>query len=158
MATEILIALLAGDTIIAGTLSSVVTWLLSRKKYNSEVDQSNIKNMQETLEFYKTLSADYKVRLEEEIQGHNAEVAELKRESAELRQENLELKKELREQEKKFDAMLMAQQRDITMMKNQMLSVYSQVCLNFNCMERKITKELPVEVPEASEKTKSEKK
>lgn len=152
MTTEILIALLAGDTVIAGTLSSVVTWLLSRKKYNSEVDQSNIKNMQESLEFYKTLSDDYKKRLEEEIQGHNTEVAELKRESAELRQENLELKKELREQEKKFDNMLMAQQRDITLMKNQMLSVYSQVCLNLNCMERMAAKKLPISKPKKDNK------
>lgn len=137
----IITAIIGFFTTVGG---SVTTWFLGRKKYNSEVDQSNIKNMQEALEFYKTISDDYKKRLEEEIQSHNAEVEELKKESAELRRENIELKKELREQEKKFDSMLMAQQRDITLMKNQMLSVYSQVCLNFNCMERTATKELPI--------------
>lgn len=136
MTTELLIALLAGDTIIAGTLSSVVTWLLSRKKYNSEVDNTNINNMKESLEFYIQISDDYKKRLAEEIESHNKEVEELKKENADLRKELSEYKKELREQEKKFDALLAAQQKEISMMKNQMLSVYSQVCLNFNCMER----------------------
>ena len=136
MTTELIIALLAGDTIIAGTLSSLVTWLLSRKKYNSEVDQNNIQNMQESLDFYIKLSDDYKQRLSSEIEEHNKEVADLKEENADLRIELSEYKKELREQEKKFDALLAAQQKEISMMKNQMLSVYSQVCLNFNCLER----------------------
>ena len=29
--------------------------------------------------------------------------------------------------------------REINLMKNQMLSVYGQVCLNFKCTERKLT-------------------
>ena len=157
MTTELFIALLAGDTVIAGVLSSVVTWLLSKKKYNTEVDNNIIANMQKSLEFYKTLADDYKKRLEEEIRGHNEEVAEVKKESAELRQENLELKKELREQEKKFDAMWAAQQKEISMMKNQMLSVYSQVCLNFNCMERVATRQLPT-APSKTKKTRTIKK
>ena len=136
MATELIIALLAGDTVIAGGLSSLVTWLLSRKKYNSEVDQNNIQNMQESLDFYIKISDDYKQRLASEIEEHNKEVADLKEENADLRRELSEYKKELREQEKKFDALLAAQQKEISMMKNQMLSVYSQVCLNFNCLER----------------------
>jgi hypothetical protein len=31
--------------------------------------------------------------------------------------------------------------REINLMKNQMLSVYGQVCLNFKCTERKISTE-----------------
>ena len=149
MATEILVLLLAGDGILAGTISSVVTWLLTRKKYNSEVENGNIQNMQEALEFYKTISDDYKRRLEDEIKGHNAEVAELKA-------ENAELKKELREQEKRFDERLVAQQREITLMKNQMLSVYSQVCLNFKCLERTATTHIPTDTPKIK-KSKSNK-
>lgn len=148
MATEVLIALLAGDGIIAGAISSIVTWLLSRKKYNSEVDQSNINNMKESLDFYKTLSDDYKQRLASEIDSHNQEVAELKR-------ENAELKKEIREQEKRFDERLLTQQREIALMKNQMLSVYSQVCLNFNCLERVSTKQLPISKPKTNKKKES---
>jgi predicted RNase H-like nuclease (RuvC/YqgF family) len=150
MATEILVLLLAGDGILAGTLSSVVTWLLTRKKYNSEVENGNIQNMQESLEFYVKLADDYKARLTAEIDSHNAEVAELKR-------ENAELKKEIREQEKKFDERLLAQQREITLMKNQMLSVYSQVCLNFKCLERTAATHIPTEVPNTIKKSKSNK-
>ena len=114
---------------IVGVISSTVTWFLGKRKYNSEVDNTLIQNMQQSLDFYKNISDDYKVRLASEIESHNQEVAE-------LRAENSELKRELREQEKRFDEKLTAQQREITLMKNQMLSVYSQVCLNFNCMER----------------------
>ena len=150
MATEILVLLLAGDGILAGTLSSVVTWLLTRKKYNSEVENGNIQNMQESLEFYVKLADDYKARLTAEIDSHNAEVAELKK-------ENAELKREIREQEKKFDERLLAQQREITLMKNQMLSVYSQVCLNFKCLERTAATHIPTEDPKTIKKSKSSK-
>lgn len=149
MSTEILLVLLAGDGILAGTISSVVTWLLTRKKYDSEVDNSNINNMRESLEFYTRLADDYKERLASEIESHNKEVAELKAENAELRKELSEYKKELREQEKKFDAMWAAQQKEISLMKNQMLSVYSQVCLNFNCMER-VAMKTTTSLPESS--------
>ena len=136
MATEILALLLAGDGILAGTISSIVTRVLTKKKYNSEVENENIQNMQESLEFYVKLADDYKQRLTAEIDSHNNEVAELKK-------ENAELKREIREQEKKFDERLLAQQREITMMKNQMLSVYSQVCLNFKCLERTAATNIP---------------
>ena len=140
MATEILVLLLAGDGILAGTLSSVITYLFTRKKYNTEVENGNIQNMQESLEFYVKLADDYKQRLTAEIDSHNAEVAELKK-------ENAELKREIREQEKKFDERLLAQQREITLMKNQMLSVYSQVCLNFKCLERSAATHIPTDTP-----------
>ena len=45
--------------------SSVVTWLLARKKYNTEVDSNVIKNMSDSLEFYKKLADDQKDRLDE---------------------------------------------------------------------------------------------
>ena len=65
MATKILVLLLAGDGILAGILSSVVTWLLTRKKYNSEVENGNIQNMQEALEFYKTFRSASALLLED---------------------------------------------------------------------------------------------
>ena len=45
--------------------SSWTTWFFTRKKYDSEVDSTNIQNMQETLEFYKKLSDYNKERLDE---------------------------------------------------------------------------------------------
>ena len=37
-------------------ISSLVTWLFSRKKYNAEVNHDEIDNMKESLKFYKELS------------------------------------------------------------------------------------------------------
>lgn len=114
---------------IAASISGILSWFLSKKKYYSEVDSTNIKNMQDSLQFYITLSDDYKSRLDEEIQSHKLEVDELKK-------ENKEMRKELREQEIKFNDQLMVQQQEISAMKNQMIAVYSQICLNLKCTKR----------------------
>ena len=42
--------------IVTTVASSLITWLLSRKKYNAEVNHDEIINMKESLEFYKDLS------------------------------------------------------------------------------------------------------
>lgn len=57
----------AGITVVTSTISSVVTFLITKRKYNSEVDNNLIKNMQDSLEFYKKLSDDNKERLDEQI-------------------------------------------------------------------------------------------
>lgn len=44
-------------TVICSAITGVVTWLLSRKKYNTEVDHNNIENMEGSLEFYERLTA-----------------------------------------------------------------------------------------------------
>lgn len=51
--------------LVSTIVSSWATWFFTRKKYNSEVDSTNIQNMQETLEFYKKLSDYNKERLDE---------------------------------------------------------------------------------------------
>ena len=60
---EVLITAIGG--ILATLIGSWASWFFTRKKYNSEVDNNQIKNMQESLEFYKQLSDDNKRRLEE---------------------------------------------------------------------------------------------
>ena len=90
--------------------------------------------MKESLDFYIQLSDDTNKRLAKEIEEHNEEVKALK-------QENADLKKELKDQENKFLGMIEDNRREINLMKNQMLSVYGQVCLNFKCTERKISTE-----------------
>ena len=54
--------------VIAGAIttfaSSFTTWFFTKRKYNTEVDANLITNMQESLEFYKTLADDNKARLE----------------------------------------------------------------------------------------------
>lgn len=53
-----------GVGLVTTIISSWVSWLFARKKYNSEVDNTIIKNMQESLEFYEELSDDAAKRLD----------------------------------------------------------------------------------------------
>ena len=76
---ETWIAILGG--VIATITSSFASWFFTKRKYNTEVDANLINNMQESLEFYKSLADDTKARLEDVL----AENAELRREIAELR-------------------------------------------------------------------------
>ena len=128
--TGIIISSLCG--VVTTTIGSVVAWFLSKRKYMSEVESTNIENMKKSLDFYIQLANDTNSRLAEEIKEHNEEVKALK-------QENTTLKQALKEQENKFVAMIDDNRREINLMKNQMLSVYGQVCLNFKCTERKLT-------------------
>lgn len=76
---EIIITGLVG--LVTTIASSLISWALARKKYNSEVDNNLIRNMQESLEFYKKLSDDNKSRLEEVLKRNedlNDEVKELR--------------------------------------------------------------------------------
>lgn len=52
--------------------SSILTWFLTKKKYHSEVDNNLIKNMQESLDFYRQLSDDNSKRLEEVLKRNEA--------------------------------------------------------------------------------------
>lgn len=128
--TTTIIATICG--IVTTAASSFITWFLSKKKYHSEVEGSNIQNMKEALNFYIKLADDTNKRLADEIKEHNEEVKALK-------QENALLKQEMKDQENKFVSMIDDNRREINLMKNQMLSVYGQVCLNFKCTERKLT-------------------
>lgn len=42
--------------LVCSTVTGFITWLLSKKKYNAEVNHDEIANMKESLEFYKSLS------------------------------------------------------------------------------------------------------
>lgn len=128
--TGIIISSVCG--VVTTTIGSIVAWFLSKRKYISEVESTNIENMKKSLEFYIQLANDTNSRLAEEIKEHNEEVKALK-------QENATLKQALKDQENKFAAMIDDNRREINLMKNQMLSVYGQVCLNFKCTERKLT-------------------
>lgn len=76
-----LVAIIGG--IVTTVASSFVSWFFAKKKYNAEVDNHLIANMQDSLEFYKSLADDNKVRLESVLQ----ENAELRKEIHELRTE-----------------------------------------------------------------------
>ena len=50
---------------LVGIISSIIAWLLAKRKYNADVDKSVIDNMQKALDFYTKLSDDNKNRLDE---------------------------------------------------------------------------------------------
>ena len=79
--------------IVTTIASSFVSWFFAKRKYNAEVDNHLISNMQESLEFYKALADDNKVRLESVLQ----ENAELRKEIGEVRCENAELRQGMNE-------------------------------------------------------------
>lgn len=77
----VLITALIG--IVTTFTSGFTAWFFARKKYNSEVDNNLIKNMQDSLEFYKKLSDDNKSRLDEVLKRNE----NLEEEVKELRQQ-----------------------------------------------------------------------
>ena len=68
--------------IITTIISGFTSWFFAKRKYNAEVDNSLITNMQESLEFYKTLADDNKVRLDAVLK----ENADLRKEVNEMRE------------------------------------------------------------------------
>lgn len=76
-----------GVGLLTSIISSVTTWFLARKKYNSEVDLNLVEKMEKSLEFYTNLSDDNKNRLEI-ITARNES---LEREVQELRKQVLNL-------------------------------------------------------------------
>lgn len=73
--------------LVTSITSGWLSYLFTRKKYNSEVDQTVIHNMKESLEFYKQLSDDNKERLDEMLKRND----ELKDAIKELRKQVSEL-------------------------------------------------------------------
>lgn len=66
--------------VVCTGLSSLITWLLTRRKYNTEVEHNNIENMGGSLEFYERLTA-----------SNNKILAEVLEKSEKLAQTNVEL-------------------------------------------------------------------
>lgn len=80
------------STIVIASVTSLITglstWFFTRRKYNAEVDGSQIDNLQKTLDFYVTLSDDTKERLNEILAQNNSLEAQVK----ELKEENQKFK------------------------------------------------------------------
>ena len=93
--------------LVSSIISAWTSWFFARKKYNSEVDNNLIKNMQESLDFYRQLSDDNKTRLEEVLK-RNAEL--------ERRDEKLE--------------------EEVRQLRNQMITLMSQICMDLSCKIR----------------------
>jgi len=73
--------------IITAIVSGWGGWFFARKKYDSEVDNNLIENMQNSLDFYMKLSDDNSKRLEAVLKNNeelNSEVKELRKQVFEL--------------------------------------------------------------------------
>lgn len=68
MEGEILVGLVG---IASSIITGVLTHFLTRRKYNSEVDNNVIENMKQSLEFYTKLSDDNKARLDEALKRND---------------------------------------------------------------------------------------
>lgn len=77
------ILITGGVGIITTVISGWTSWFFARRKYNSEVDNNLIENMQQSLEFYKKLSDDNKNRLDKVLKRN----AELEQEIRDLRKQ-----------------------------------------------------------------------
>lgn len=60
--TGIIVTAIVG--IITTFASGWTAWFFTRKKYNAEVDNSLLENLQKSLDFYRNLSDDNRQRLE----------------------------------------------------------------------------------------------
>ena len=61
--------------LLTTALSSLVTWILTKRKYNAEVASIDIQNMSASLDFYKKLADDEKKRLDD-VSLRNEELSE----------------------------------------------------------------------------------
>lgn len=50
-------------TVAVSTISSFITWFFTRRKYNTEVDSNEIKNLKDSLEFYEEIVRDNNKKL-----------------------------------------------------------------------------------------------
>ena len=80
-------------SLITTVVGALVGFLLGRRKYNKEVDNIAITNMQQSLDFYQKLSDDTSQRLEVVLEENTKLRDELQR----LRSENVQLKTEMKE-------------------------------------------------------------
>lgn len=88
MGSEIVMALVG---VICSAISSVLTFFLTRRKYNTEVDSQQIENMEKSFDAYKkmmeeTLDAQKRL-METTVNGLNNKIDTLEKENSFLRQQ-----------------------------------------------------------------------
>lgn len=103
--TEVLITGAVGT--VTTIISGVASWLSAKKKYNAEVDSTLIQNLQNSLDFYKTLVDDNTRRLEDVLK----------------RNEDLEKRNQALEEK-------------VSKLNDQMFTLMTEICLDFSCQKR----------------------
>lgn len=81
------IILTGGVGLITTVLSSIVTYVLAKRKYDSEVDLNIMERMERSLKFYEEIVNNNKIQLEELMSKNKAlenEMGELRKQVSEL--------------------------------------------------------------------------
>ena len=89
-----------GIATAASAVTSGVTFLFARKKYVSEVNSNDIKNMQESLNFYIKMVEDNTKRIndyQDEIKELRNENREQRKQMSEIVTENMSLRLQIQE-------------------------------------------------------------
>lgn len=76
-----------------GILTTIVTFMLTRRKYLAEVSTIDIESMRKSLDFYIDMVDDNKKRIE----YYQNEIERCNQEMSKLRSENIDLRKQLQE-------------------------------------------------------------
>jgi len=77
--------------LISNSLTAVAAWFVGRRKVNAETDNSVLRNLEISVNLYKTIIDD----LKSEIQALNIKIQDLERKIDELHAENKLLKNKL---------------------------------------------------------------
>lgn len=114
MGTTIITALV---TLFCSTVSGIVTFILTRKKYNTEVDSQQIQNMGSSFDIYKKMMEEslssQKSTLEAVIEGQNQKIDSLQKENDSLKVQ-------------------------VSQLQMQMLNILGSICLDSTCRLRKM--------------------
>lgn len=89
-------------SVVCSSLTGFVTWLLTRKKYNTEVDHNSIENMDSSLTFYERLS-----------DSNNKILAEILTKYEEISKSNLELLSEIQNLKAQIDILVIILQNEV---------------------------------------------
>ena len=100
MSNELLIGIIG---IVSTVVGSWASWFFTRKKYNSEVDNTVITNLQEAVNTYKIICDDLKKNLETTLQNNAA-----------IMDKNNKLEDEIRDLRKQVNELTMSICYDLT--------------------------------------------
>ena len=114
MGTEVITALV---TLFCSTATSIVTFILTKRKYNTEVDSQQIHNMGESFDVYKNM-------MEESLSAQ--------KKTFEAMTEAQDKKIDMLQKEK--DSL----QAQVSQLQQQMLNVLGSLCLDSTCKLRKM--------------------
>lgn len=74
--------------IISNSLTAIVGWFVGRKKMQTDTDNSVLRNLELSVNLYRTIIED----LKKEIEGLNHKIQELEKKIDELHEENKKLR------------------------------------------------------------------